>query len=44
LARLLMSQEDVDKMLSEAPRVTLTDQFAPVDQMLASAFRDEVPK
>ncbi len=44
LARLLMSQEDVDKMLAEAPRVTLTDQFAPVDQMLASAFRDEVPK
>jgi spermidine synthase len=43
-ARLLASDEDIAKMLSEAPPVILTDQFAPVDQMLASAFTETVPK
>lgn len=44
LAGQLASQEEIDQTLAEVPVVTLTDQFAPVDQMLASVFREEVPK
>ena len=43
-ARLLASDEEITKMLTEATPVLLTDQYAPVDQMLASAFLEEVPK
>ena len=44
LARMMASPEEVQRLLTEAPVVTLTDQYAPVDQMLASVFREEVPK
>jgi spermidine synthase len=44
LSRLLASDAEMDELLTEAPQVILTDQFAPVDQMLASVFREEVPK
>jgi hypothetical protein len=43
LARTFAGDADIDKMLAEAPLVELTDQFAPVDQMLASIFTDEEP-
>jgi hypothetical protein len=43
-ARLLASDEEITKMLTEATPVLLTDQYAPVDQMLASAFLDQVPQ
>ncbi len=41
---LLYLPEELDQLLAERPRVVLTDQFAPVDQMLASVFREENPK
>jgi spermidine synthase len=44
LSRLLASDAEMNELLNEAPQVILTDQFAPVDQMLASVFREEVPK
>jgi spermidine synthase len=43
-ARMLVGDDEIKRLLTEAPVVTLTDQFAPVDQMLASVFREEVPK
>lgn len=43
LARLLLSSEELDALLDEGRVVTLTDRYAPVDQMLAPAFRNEVP-
>lgn len=44
LANRLASPEEVDRLLTEAPTVVLTDQYAPVDQMLAAVFREEGPK
>ncbi len=44
LANRLAAPEDVDRILAEAPTVVLTDQYAPVDQMLASVFREEGPR
>ncbi len=44
LARMMASPAEIQTLLTEAPVVTLTDQYAPVDQMLASVFREEVPK
>ncbi len=44
LARQLVSAQDLAALLAEAPPVLLTDQFAPVDQMLAPAFREEIPE
>jgi spermidine synthase len=41
LRRMLMSTEDVDALLEEGRVVTLTDQYAPVDQMLAPLFRHQ---
>ena len=38
----LLPQEELDGLLAEGD-VTLTDRYAPVDQMLAPVFRDEVP-
>jgi len=43
LAHLLLRDDQVDALLSEGRVVTLTDRYAPVDQMLAPVFRDEGP-
>ena len=42
--RLLATNEALARMLSEAPLITLTDDYVPVDQMLASVHREETPK
>jgi spermidine synthase len=42
LKQLLMSDADLDALLAEEEPVTLTDDFAPVDQMLAPLFRNQV--
>ena len=39
--RQLLSPEQTDALLAEGRTVTLTDHYAPVDQMLAPVFRDE---
>ncbi len=44
LSRLLATDDEVEQLLSGAPRITLTDQYAPVDQMLASVFNEQLPK
>jgi spermidine synthase len=44
LTRLLMSEGEVDAFLGEGRLVTLTDQYAPVDQMLAPVFRGQAGK
>jgi spermidine synthase len=44
LLRHVLSEEEVDQVLAEGRMVTLTDRYAPVDQMLAPVFRDEVPE
>ena len=38
---MLMSTQEVDALLEEGRVVTLTDQYAPVDQMLAPLFRHQ---
>ncbi len=43
LDELILSGEDLDALLAGGRAVTLTDRYAPVDQMLAPAFRNEVP-
>lgn len=42
-ARQLLTHSEISEILSEGRVVTLTDQYAPVDQMLAPVFRDEMP-
>jgi spermidine synthase len=42
LSNQLLSQDEVDALLAGGRVVTLTDRYAPVDQMLAPVFRDEV--
>jgi len=42
LARQMISQKEIDALLTEGRVVMLTDQYAPVDQMLAPVFRDGV--
>lgn len=42
--RLLASDDEINRLLTEAPLITLTDQYAPVDQMLASVFQETKPK
>ncbi|MBM3127607.1 MAG: hypothetical protein FJ009_03125 [Chloroflexi bacterium] len=42
--RLLPAQAEIDRLLTEAPLITLTDQYVPVDQMLASVFQETKPK
>lgn len=42
-AQRMLTQPEVDEILSEGRVVTLTDDYAPVDQMLAPVFRNEVP-
>jgi spermidine synthase len=44
LARLLIGQEQIDALLAEGRTVTLTDRYAPVDQMLIPVFLGQVPK
>ena len=44
LARQLLATDKVDALLAEAPPVTLTDRYAPVDQMLAAVFLDRAPE
>jgi spermidine synthase len=44
LARRLLSQEEIEALLAEGRVVMLTDQYAPVEQMLAPVFLDWVPK
>jgi spermidine synthase len=44
LARRMLSDDEFDSLLPEARSVILTDQYAPVDQMLAPVFREEVPR
>jgi len=41
LASLLLSPAEVEAILTERRPVTLTDRYAPVDQMLAPVFRGE---
>lgn len=42
LARQLLEQDQLDALLQSPDVVVLTDRFAPVDQMLAPAFRGEI--
>lgn len=44
LSRLFATPEEIERLLTEAPVYTLTDQFAPVDNMLASVFLEELRK
>jgi hypothetical protein len=44
LGQQLLSEEEVDGLLASGRTVLLTDQYAPVDQMLAPVFREEVPR
>jgi len=44
LADRLLSEEESDALLAEGRAATLTDRYAPVDQMLALVFRDKVPE
>jgi hypothetical protein len=44
LARQLISQAEIDQLLASGRTVMLTDRYAPVDQMLAPVFREEVPR
>jgi spermidine synthase len=43
LTALLFTDEELEALLTEGRAVTLTDRYAPVDQMLAPAFRNELP-
>ncbi len=40
LARQMLSDEEVDALLADGRVVTLTDRYAPVDQMLAPVYRE----
>ena len=44
LARLLIAEDEIDALLAEGRTVTLTDRYAPVDQMLIPVFLDQVPR
>ena len=44
LSQQLLSQDEVDALLVGGRIVMLTDRYAPVDQMLAPVFREEVPR
>ena len=43
-SRLIANEEELTKLQTEAPLITLTDQYVPVDQMLASVFTEYTPK
>jgi spermidine synthase len=40
----LVPQQEIDALLAEGPVVTLTDRFAPVDQMLLPVFLNVLPR
>jgi spermidine synthase len=42
LGRRILSDDEVDALLAEGRVVRLTDRYAPVDQMLAPVYREEV--
>jgi spermidine synthase len=42
LVRQMLAPDELDTLLSEGQVVTLTDKFAPVDQMLRPVYREEV--
>ena len=44
LARLLLTENEIDGLLAEGPTVVLTDRYAPVDQMLIPVFLDQVQR
>jgi spermidine synthase len=44
LAAKLLAEHEVDALLAEGRTVTLTDRYAPVDQMLLPVFLEQVPK
>jgi spermidine synthase len=44
LARQMLSQQEIDGLLAEGRLVTLTDQYAPVDQMLKPVYRGDIPR
>jgi len=44
LERKMLSEDEADALLEEGSVVTLTDRYAPVDQLLASVFREEAPR
>jgi spermidine synthase len=44
LASQLLSDAEVEALLTEGRVVTLTDRYAPVDQMLMRVFLDQVPR
>ena len=44
LAGQMLGQEETDALLAGGRVVMLTDQYAPVEQMLAPMFRGEIPK
>jgi hypothetical protein len=43
IGQLLLSDEELEALWAEGQVVTLTDRYAPVDQMLAPAFRNQAP-
>ena len=43
LADQVLSEQQVEDLLADGRTVALTDQYAPVDQMLAPVFRGEAP-
>jgi spermidine synthase len=43
-ARTLADAAELERLQTEAPLITLTDQYVPVDQMLASVFEDIKPR
>ena len=44
LAERMLAEDEVDALLAEGRVVMLTDQYAPVDQMLTPVYREEVPR
>ena len=44
LANQVLNADELEALLAEGLAVTLTDRYAPVDQMLAPVFREEVPR
>lgn len=44
LAQRLLTEEEVEALLSGERTVMLTGRYAPVDQMLAPVFRGEAPR
>jgi hypothetical protein len=44
LAERMLTEDEVDALLAEGRVVMLTDQYAPVDQMLTPVYREEVPR